>query len=61
MEWYFLEFMKKSHEVSFFSAEERYNLFCEKHSDLLNRLPLKHVASYLGLSQETLSRLRAKH
>ncbi len=61
VERYYFEFLKKSHEVSFFSAEERYFLFSNNHSDLLNRLPLKLVASYLGISQETLSRIRAKH
>ena len=42
------------------SAEERYRLFFEYHPDLIQRVPLKHIASYLGMSEETLSRVRTK-
>ena len=52
--------MKKTQDVLFLSAEERYQLFLRDHVDLLNRVPLKYIASYLGIQQETLSRLRAK-
>jgi hypothetical protein len=61
VESYYGTFMKRTNDVLFLSAEERYHLFNKDHSDLLNRLPLRHVASYLGITQETLSRLRAKH
>ncbi|TDB62694.1 Crp/Fnr family transcriptional regulator [Arundinibacter roseus] len=39
------------------TAEERY-LNMLKHSDLLQRVPLKQLASYLGITQTSLSRLR---
>ena len=42
------------------TAEERYTAFCEQHPELLQRVPLKYIASYLGLTLETLSRIRAK-
>lgn len=42
------------------SAEERYTAFCEQHPELLQRVPLKYIATYLGLTLETLSRVRAK-
>ncbi len=61
VESYFSNFMKRSFDVMFLSAEERYQLFVKQHPDLLNRVPLRYVASYLGLTQETLSRLRSKH
>lgn len=61
VESYFSSFMKRSFDVMFLSAEERYQLFVKQHPDLLNRVPLRYVASYLGLTQETLSRLRSKH
>ena len=54
-------FMKKTHDVLFLSAEERYDKFLNEHSDLINRLPLRIIASYLGITQETLSRLRSKY
>jgi hypothetical protein len=53
--------MKKTFDVLFLSAEERYHLFIKDNNDLLNRIPLRYIASFLGITQETLSRLRAKH
>lgn len=41
------------------SAVDRYNFFCRVHASLLQRVPLKYIASYLGMSDETLSRIRA--
>lgn len=42
------------------TAEEKYNFFLEQHPDLINRVPLKHIATYLGMNEETLSRIRGK-
>ena len=61
IEAYYGAFMKKTFDVLFLSAEERYSLFVKDHADLLNRVPLRYVASYLGITQETLSRLRSKY
>lgn len=61
VEAYYVAFMKKSYAVQFLSAEERYQIFLKDHNDLNNRLPLRIIASYIGLTPETLSRLRAKH
>ncbi len=61
IENYYSLFMKKSYEVLFLSAEERYHTFVKERGDLLNRIPLRYISSYLGITQETLSRLRAKH
>ncbi|MDZ7900474.1 MAG: Crp/Fnr family transcriptional regulator [Arcicella sp.] len=40
------------------SAFERYEHFMEKTPQVLQRVPLRHLASFLGMSQETLSRMR---
>lgn len=40
------------------SAEEKYRQFIETQPGIFNRLPLHMVASYLGLSRKTLSRIR---
>ena len=40
-------------------AKERYNILMEKNPKLIQRLPNKIVADYLGISQETLSRLKS--
>ncbi|MBB3701300.1 Crp/Fnr family transcriptional regulator [Flammeovirga yaeyamensis] len=38
------------------SAEKRYNDLVQKLPDLIQRVPKKYIASYLGVSRETLSR-----
>lgn len=42
------------------SPEERYLLLVEKQPALLNRIPLYHLASYLGITQISLSRIRRR-
>lgn len=42
-------------------AGSRYSHFIETRPELVNRIPLKYVASYLGMTLETLSRLRARN
>lgn len=43
-----------------YSAEERYNDFLQKYPDLTQRVPLHMIASYLGISPVTLSRIRTQ-
>jgi len=50
--------MKRSIQLQTLTAAERYQLFMEKHPDILRRVALKHVASYLGIDIATLSRIR---
>lgn len=47
--------MQNSH-----TAEERYRYFVERYPALFNRVPQYLIASYLGMSAEFLSRIRAK-
>jgi CRP/FNR family transcriptional regulator, anaerobic regulatory protein len=42
------------------SAEERYNLLFEQNREIFNQVPLQYLASMLGMSAETLSRIRKK-
>jgi CRP-like cAMP-binding protein len=42
------------------SAEERYEELVKRHPDYLQRFPQHMIASYLGISPETLSRVRHK-
>ncbi|PIQ21584.1 MAG: cyclic nucleotide-binding protein [Cytophagales bacterium CG18_big_fil_WC_8_21_14_2_50_42_9] len=42
------------------SAEERYRLFFENNRDLFNQVPLQYIASMLGMTPETFSRIRKK-
>lgn len=40
------------------TAEERFHYFFNAHPELFNQVPLQHIASMLGMTPETLSRLR---
>ncbi len=40
------------------SAEERYINFLKAYPDLFQRIPLQQIASYLGITPQTLSRIR---
>src|SRR5688572_9094229 len=42
--------------IQFHTAEERYNALLKDAPDILKRAPLKYVASYLGITQVSLSR-----
>lgn len=45
--------------IQFHPAEERYAQLLEEKPALITRIPLKHIASYLGITQVSLSRIRA--
>lgn len=57
------ELMKKMTEfivtIKFQSAEDRYNIMLKEYPSIFQRVTLGHIASYLGITQETLSRIRA--
>ena len=42
------------------NAEQRYRWFCKEYPELLERLPQYHIASFLGITAVSLSRLRKK-
>lgn len=44
----------------FLTAKEKYNLLIESYPAVLQKANLGHIASMLGISQETLSRIRGK-
>lgn len=53
-----LDYYSKSYQ--FLNAKEKYALIQETFPGILNRVKLGSIASLMGVSQETLSRLRAK-
>lgn len=56
------EFLKTEERfipLLFTTASERYNKLIENNPDLLQRLPLECLASYLGITPVSLSRIRA--
>jgi CRP-like cAMP-binding protein len=58
METGYVDTVKRLESIQFHTAEERY-LQLLKTPNMLKRVPLKHIASYLGITQVSLSRIRA--
>ena len=55
----YVETVNRLESIQFHSAEERYRDLLKTFPDILQRVPLKHIASYLGITQVSLSRIRA--
>ncbi len=53
------DMMGKLNAIQFQTAKERYHFMIHEYPNLYYRVPLGHIASYLGITQETLSRIRA--
>lgn len=49
----------KADSWRFETAHERYNLLLRYHPEIIKRAPLSHIASYLLMTPETLSRVRS--
>jgi CRP-like cAMP-binding protein len=56
----FGHFMDRITSLRFTTAKEKYTHFCQTYHDIYHRIPLGMVSSYLGITQETLSRIRAE-
>ena len=56
----FGHFLERITSMRFTTAKEKYEHFCKTYHDIYHRIPLGMVASYLGITQETLSRIRAE-
>jgi CRP-like cAMP-binding protein len=52
-------FSDRLYTIQFQTAQERYNTMLENYPDIFLHAPLGHIASYLGITQETLSRIRS--
>ncbi|WP_343524475.1 Crp/Fnr family transcriptional regulator [Pedobacter sp.] len=60
IELYYRSAEERAYLCRISSAEKRYERFLVSFPDLINRVPLKHIASFLAIRLETLSRIRAK-
>ncbi|MBI1183770.1 cyclic nucleotide-binding domain-containing protein [bacterium] len=59
MTWAFLLCQQRVESIRFHAAAERYALLEKQYPGISNRIPLKHIASYIGTTQVSLSRIRA--
>ena len=49
---------ERLYTIQFNKADERFNHLLSIYPEITNRVPLTHIASYLGITLETLSRIR---
>jgi len=54
------QFSDRLFSLQFQTAEQRYKFLIDNHPNILLRAPLGHIASYLGITQQTLSVIRSK-
>lgn len=55
---FFGHIMERITSIRFTTAKQKYEHFCKTYSHIYHRIPLNMIASYLGITQETLSRVR---
>ncbi len=56
----YLRAVRRDAKLLLGGAEQRYRWFCREYPDLVNRIPQYQIASYLGVTPVTLSRIRSK-
>ncbi len=54
----YLATVERIESIQFHTAEERYKALMNEAPDVIKRVPLKYIASYLGITQVSLSRIR---
>lgn len=59
-EQYFTESAKRASQLANLRADARYEILLNQKPDALQRIPQYHIASYLGIKPQSLSRIRAK-
>ena len=55
-----VETVNRIEGIQFHTAEERYKALLEEAPTIIQRVPLKYIASYLGITQVSLSRIRGQ-
>lgn len=59
-EMYLIMYDERVRSLRMMSAQDRHDSFKDNFPVIYEKSPLKHIASFLGLTPETLSRIRAK-
>lgn len=52
--------LQREHDLLALDGRKRYEAFCERFPTLAERVPLMHLATYLGITDVSLSRLRRR-
>ncbi|GAL87401.1 conserved hypothetical protein [Sporocytophaga myxococcoides] len=56
----FLSAKQRLDELFFFTPEQRYLNLLKKSPEILNKIPQKYISSYLGITPQSLSRIRKR-
>lgn len=59
-ERHLIKVQDRMNDFLFNNAEQRYINFVSNHADILNRISITHLSSYLGMKRQTLTRIRKK-
>ena len=59
-EKYLIEIEAFHNNSKFYTAIERFEMLISNRPEIIQRISSKHIATYLGISTETLSRIRSK-
>lgn len=60
LEQLYIDLAQRTEDLLFFDAKDRYDKLMKETPELIQKVPLMHIASFIGITQETLSRIRAK-
>lgn len=60
MQQIYIELVERIDDLQLHTAHERYEMLLTKKPMLFQRVSAKHIASFLGMTPETLSRIRGK-
>jgi len=59
-EQFFSYSQTRTEELLFLSPEQRYIRLLDEHPNIINRIPAYHIASFLGITNPSLSRIRKR-
>ncbi|MBL4605833.1 MAG: Crp/Fnr family transcriptional regulator [Flavobacteriaceae bacterium] len=56
----YIELVERIDDLQLHTAQERYDILLAKKPELFQRISAKHIATFLGMTPETFSRIRGK-
>jgi len=57
-EQYYINLERRAFSLQYATAKERYDAFVERYPQLFLKIPLSVIASFIGVTQSSLSRIR---